>query len=138
MSASSPPSVAVIGVGVMGSAIASRLLETGAAVAIFDREALKMTEFAKRGARAAASAADAAKAASFVITSLNSAAIVEAAVFGPGGVARAANPDTLLIDMSSIDPDSTRALAARFREATGGGWIDCPLSGGAPGALAGR
>ncbi len=33
---------------------------------------------------------------------------------------------------------STRALATRFREATGGRWIDCPLSGGAPGALAGR
>jgi 2-hydroxy-3-oxopropionate reductase len=138
MSAPSSPSVAVVGVGVMGSAIASRLLETGAVLAIFDRDASKMAALAKRGARAAASVADAAKAAAFVITSLNSATILESAVFGPEGVASAANADTLLIDMSSIDPDSTRSLAARFRDATGGRWIDCPLSGGAPGALAGR
>ncbi len=123
----------------MGSAIASRLIETGSVVAIFDRDASKMDALAKRGARAAMSAADAARSARFVITSLNSAAILESAVFGPEGVASAANAGTLLIDMSSIDPDSTRSLAARFLEMTGGGrWIDCPLSGGAPGALAGR
>ena len=97
-----------------------------------------MQALAQEGARAAASAADAARNAPFVVTSLNSAEIVEAAVFGPEGVAAAAGADTLLIDMSSIDPDSTRRLAARFHGATGGRWIDCPLSGGAPGALAGR
>jgi len=138
MSASSSPSIAVVGVGVMGSAIASRLLETGATVAVFDRDASKTSGLAGKGARAAASAAAAAQGAQFVVTSLNSAKIVEAAVFGPEGVASAANPDTLLIDMSSIDPDSTRALATRFSDATGGRWIDCPLSGGAPGALSGR
>ena len=40
--------------------------------------------------------------------------------------------------MSSIDPDSTRALAGRFCSAAGGRWLDCPLSGGAPAAAAGR
>lgn len=132
------PTVAVVGVGVMGSAIATRLLETGARVAIFDRDPAKMQALAQEGARAAASAADAARNAPFVVTSLNSAEIVEAAVFGPEGVAAAAGADTLLIDMSSIDPDSTRRLAKRFHGATEGRWIDCPLSGGAPGALAGR
>ncbi len=138
MTDSATPSVAVVGAGVMGGAIATRLLETGARVAAFDREPSRIEALAGRGARAAVSAADAARSAPFVITSLNSAAIVEAAVFGPEGVASGAGAETLLIDMSSIDPESTRALAARFRETTGGRWIDCPLSGGAPGALAGR
>ena len=133
-----PVSVAVVGVGVMGGAIATRLLETGASVIVFDRDATKAAALAEKGARAAVSAAEAGREAPFVVLSLNSAKIAEAAVFGPEGVASAANAETLLIDMSSIDPDSTRALAARFREATGGRWIDCPLSGGAPGALSGR
>ena len=132
------PSVAVVGVGVMGGAIATRLLDTGATVIVFDRDDMKTRALTEKGARAAASAAEAARGTPFVITSLNSAKIVESAVFGPEGVASTANADTLLIDMSSIDPDSTRALAARFRETTGGRWIDCPLSGGAPGALSGR
>ena len=133
-----PVSVAVVGVGVMGGAIATRLLETGATVIVFDRDDMKTRALTEKGARPVASAADAARGTPFVITSLNSAKIVESAVFGPEGVASAANAETLLIDMSSIDPDSTRALAARFRETTGGRWIDCPLSGGAPGALSGR
>ena len=132
------PSVAVVGVGVMGGAIATRLLDTGATVIVFDRDDMKTRALTEKGARAVASAAEAARGTPFVITSLNSAKIVESAVFGPEGVASTANADTLLIDMSSIDPDSTRALAARFRETTGGRWIDCPLSGGAPGALSGR
>jgi 2-hydroxy-3-oxopropionate reductase len=126
--------VAVIGVGVMGSAIAGRLIDTGAEVCLFDLEAAKLQPLIARGARAAASPAQAAREAAFVVTSLNSARIVEAAVFGPGGVAEAAGAETLLIDMSSIDPESTRRLAARFP----GRWLDAPLSGGAPGAREGR
>ena len=129
--------VAVVGVGVMGAAIAERLIETGARVALFDLDAQKTAPFAGR-AEICASAAQAARAAEFVVTSLNSAGIVEAAVFGPEGVAAGAGARTLLIDMSSIDPASTRALGARFAAQTGGRWLDCPLSGGAPGARAGR
>jgi len=134
----STPSIAVIGVGVMGSAIATRLLETKARVAVFDPDAARTQALSTRGARAASSAAEAARGAPFVILSLNSARIAEAAVFGAEGVASTADAETLIIDMSSIDPDSTRALATRFQAVTGGRWIDCPLSGGAPGALAGR
>ncbi len=133
-----PPSVAIVGVGVMGGAIATRLLDTGATVIVFDRDDSKKGALREKGARAALSAAEAARRTPLVITSLNSAKIVESAIFGPEGVASAADADTLLIDMSSIDPDSTRGLAARFHEARGGRWIDCPLSGGAPGALSGR
>ncbi|WP_418129355.1 NAD(P)-dependent oxidoreductase [Variovorax sp. 375MFSha3.1] len=132
--------VAVIGVGIMGSAIARRLLECGHRVSVFDLDAAKAAAPAEHGAIAAATAREAAGASDFVITSLNSAAVVERAVFGEDGIAAAVPADAqrLLIDMSSIDPPSTRRLAQSLRERTGMGFVDAPLSGGAPKALLGQ
>jgi 3-hydroxyisobutyrate dehydrogenase-like beta-hydroxyacid dehydrogenase len=71
-----------------------------------------------------------------VLLSLNTTATVEQAVFGPGGVAAGAREGLLIVDMSSIDPAATRDFARRA-EQHGLGWVDAPLSGGAPGARAG-
>jgi len=130
--------VAIAGVGVMGSAIATRLLACGHRVTLFDPDRSKLAPLLGLGAHAGATVAEATEASDFVITSLNAAAIVRAVVFGPGGVAEAASAGKLMIDMSSIDPPSTRALARELREARGMGWVDAPLSGGAPRALEGR
>jgi len=132
--------VAVIGAGIMGSAIARRLLACGHAVCVFDLDAAKVAALAPHGAQAAGNAAMAAAASDFVITSLNSAAVVEHVLFGEGGVTAAAqaDPRRLLIDMSSIDPASTRRLARLLRERTGMGFVDAPLSGGAPKAIIGQ
>ena len=138
MNMTSPQSsVAVIGAGVMGGAIATRLLSAGHRVAVFDLNPAKVAALVTKGACAASSPRQAASA-DFVILSLNSATIVERAVFGADGVAESGAPGNLLIDMSSIDPEATRAMAARLKDACGMNWIDCPLSGGAPGALEGR
>ncbi|WP_294291746.1 NAD(P)-dependent oxidoreductase [uncultured Sphingomonas sp.] len=130
--------VAVVGIGVMGSAIAARLVDTGAVVTVYDRDSAKLASIVARGAIAADSAAQATSTADFVITSLNTAAIVETAVFGAEGIAAAATPERLIVDMSSIDAGRTAAMSARLREATGMGWVDAPLSGGAPAAHDGR
>ncbi len=130
--------VAVVGVGIMGHAISTRLIECGHDVAVFDLDSSKLRPLVARGARAAASAAEAAHGAAFVVTSLNSAAIVRSAVFGPAGVCEGLAGSALLIDMSSIDPPSTRALGEELRQRCGAGWVDAPLSGGAPKALCGR
>lgn len=137
-SRSAPFRVAVVGVGIMGSAISRRLLDCRHAVTVFDLDPAKLAPLLALGAHTAPSAAAAASGADFVITSLNSAAIVRAAVFGPGGVAEGLGPDALLIDMSSIDPPSTRELGEALRERSGAGWVDAPLSGGAPKALLGQ
>jgi 2-hydroxy-3-oxopropionate reductase len=129
--------VAVIGVGVMGSAIAGRLIDTGASVHVYDATPGKTDALVAKGAIAARSAKEAAAAADYVITSLNSAAIVEKAVFGPDGVAEAASADKLLVDMSSIDAAKTAEMSARLAAQTGMGWVDAPLSGGAPAAARG-
>lgn len=123
--------IALIGAGAMGGAIGARLLATGAVLRVYDRAADRVALLTATGAQAALSAAAAAQGARAVILSLNAPAIVRAAVFGPGGVVEGAAPGLLIIDMSSIDPEATRALAA---EAAGQGlrWVDSPLSGGIP------
>ncbi|RWK42454.1 NAD(P)-dependent oxidoreductase [Mesorhizobium sp.] len=133
-----PAKIAVIGAGIMGSAIASRLLEAGQAVTVFDLDRAKVSALAGKGAASAASVAAATQASDFVILSLNHANIVRAAVFGAEGVAEAAGPGKILIDMSSIDPVDTAQMSKKLADETGMKWVDCPLSGGAPGALAGR
>ena len=134
----SATSVSVVGAGLMGSAIAARLLEAGCVVSVFDLDPAKVAALVDKGAWAVASPTAAAQASRFVILSLNHADVVRAVVFGDNGVAAGAAADKVLIDMSSIDPRDTAAMAGRLGDETGMAWVDCPLSGGVPGALAGR
>lgn len=130
-------SVSVVGNGIMGTAIATRLIEAGHPVHVFDLDAAKMQNLVDTGATSVSSAQAAAEVSDFVITSLNTAAIVRAAVFGAQGIAAATTPPTMLIDMSSIDPVATREMSAELTEQTGMKWVDAPLSGGAPKARVG-
>jgi 2-hydroxy-3-oxopropionate reductase len=123
--------IALIGAGAMGGAIGARLVQMGQDLTVYDLDAEKVAALVSLGATAASSAAMAAAQADFVVISLNAAQIVERAVFGPQGVAEGAKAGSLLIDMSSIDPDATKALAAKAA-ALGLRWVDSPLSGGAP------
>lgn len=129
--------VALIGAGAMGGAIGTRLLETGNRLAVFDLDPTKVATLVAKGGIACATAAEAGSQADYVIFSLNTAHIVNLAAFGPGGAAESAKPGTILIDMSSIDPENTRRLAAEAL-AKGLHWVDAPLSGGAPKALIGQ
>lgn len=82
--------VAMIGAGAMGGAIATRLLETGQSVQVFDLDPERIAVLVGHGAQAAPSAAAAAAESDYIITSLNSPRIIEMAVFGPNGVAEGA------------------------------------------------
>jgi 2-hydroxy-3-oxopropionate reductase len=129
--------IALIGAGAMGGAIGTRLLETGNSLHVFDLDPARVAELVAKGGVAASSAGEAASQADYVITSLNSARIVELAAFGDAGIAEGARAGSLIIDMSSIDPGATRGLADKAKEA-GLAWVDSPLSGGAPKALIGE
>lgn len=128
--------LALIGAGAMGGAIGARLLQQGRMLSVFDLDAARVAALVAKGATAAPSAAAAAQGAEATILSLNSAAIVERAVFAPMGVAEGAGRGALIIDMSSIDPVATRAMAARADD-LGIAWVDSPLSGGIPKAAEG-
>lgn len=130
--------VGLIGTGVMGSAIGARLLASGCTLTFYDLSPAAGAELLAGGATRAASPAEAATGAQFVITSLNSASVVEQALFGPAGVTEGGQAGALLVDMSSIDPARTTAMAGRLADACGMHWVDAPLSGGAPAAREGR
>ncbi|AWB50586.1 6-phosphogluconate dehydrogenase (plasmid) [Gemmobacter aquarius] len=128
---------ALIGAGAMGGAIGARIASTGTTLHVFDLDPAKIASLTALGATAAPSAAQAATGARAVILSLNAPQIVRAAVFGPNGVAAGAARGTLIIDMSSIDPEATRALSAEAKS-HGLRWVDSPLSGGIPKAATGE
>ncbi len=129
--------IALIGAGAMGGAIGTRLIETANELTVFDLDPEKVAALTSLGAQSASTAAAAASIADVVILSLNSPKIVRLAVFGKDGVAAGARPGTLIIDMSSIDPEATKELAVDAAE-KGLRWVDSPLSGGAPKALVGQ
>lgn len=129
--------IGLVGAGAMGGAIGTRLLETGNALTVFDLDAEKVAELVAKGATAASTAAEAARGNDFVITSLNSSRVVELAAFGDEGIAEGAAKGTVIIDMSSIEPDATRRLS-EMAQTRGLAWVDSPLSGGAPKALIGE
>ena len=62
---------------------------------------------------------------------------VRAALLGENGVAEGADKDTVVIDMSSIDPVESKKIAAELKARTGMEMLDCPVSGGEPKAIDG-
>ncbi|NNC24370.1 NAD(P)-dependent oxidoreductase [Salinisphaera sp. USBA-960] len=130
-------SITILGAGVMGNAIGTRLLEMGQTLTVYDLDTAKAEFLGEKGARVAKSGGAAAAEADVVILSLNNATVVEASVFGDDGIAAGARKGALIIDMSSIDPNATKALAGRAKE-SGLRWVDSPLSGGAPKAATGE
>ncbi len=132
------PRVGCAGAGILGSAIMRRLLERGFDVGVWNRSTEKLEALVGSGARLARSPAELAAGSDFVLTCVTDGAALEAIVFGDDGIATAGTADKLLIDMSTVDANHTRDLAARLAARCAMGWLDAPISGGAPAALEGR
>jgi 3-hydroxyisobutyrate dehydrogenase len=129
-------SIAFVGLGNMGLPMVANLLKAGYQVHAYDvrREAIEAA--VGQGAMAASSAADATSHGEAVITMVPNSPEVEIAYLGPQGVLDGARSGQLAIDMSTIDPATTRKVGARL-EANGVRMLDAPVSGGVPGAVAG-
>ncbi len=124
--------IGFIGLGVMGRRMALNLRKAGFDLLVHDLNREAVTELVAAGARDAGSIA-AAAAADAVITMLPDTPDVEAVVLGEGGLASTMRPDSVLIDMSSISPTATKAMAATLA-AKGVAMLDAPVSGGYQGA----
>jgi 3-hydroxyisobutyrate dehydrogenase-like beta-hydroxyacid dehydrogenase len=120
--------VALIGMGLLGSALAENLLEAGFTVRGYDTAPERMRQHAARGGQVAASPADAARGASAVMTCLMTADIVREALLGPAGALEAAAPGVVAIDNSTIHPDASAALAAELGR-RGIAMLDAPVGG---------
>jgi 3-hydroxyisobutyrate dehydrogenase-like beta-hydroxyacid dehydrogenase len=120
--------IVIIGVGLLGSAVASRLLKGGFQVAAYDSRPEQVKALQAQGLIATASIAEAAAEADAVFTILPSLESVEATIVGGGGLIETAPRDCTLIQMSTISPELTRRLAAAAL-AGGLGFLDTPMSG---------
>ena len=127
--------VAFIGVGNMGGPMARNLLKAGYVVSAFDLSAPVLEPLIASGAKRAASVTEAVASADTVITMLPAGQHVRS-VYLENGILDAAKSGTLLIDSSTIDMDSARAVHTAAGKA-GFDFIDAPVSGGVGGAEAG-
>ncbi|MFG1608931.1 2-hydroxy-3-oxopropionate reductase [Actinoplanes sp. NPDC049265] len=125
--------VGFVGLGIMGSPMASHLVAAGHRVAGFDRQPEPLRQFGAIGGRVAGSVADTVTDAEVVITMLPDHPQVEQVAYGEDGILARAKPGTLLIDMSTIRPETSIAVARAGAE-RGLRVLDAPVSGGEVGA----
>ena len=120
--------IGIIGVGLLGSAVASRLLKGNFEVKGHDTRSGQIAALQAQGLRPANSVAEAAAEADAVFTILPSLETVETAILGAGGLIETAPRSCAIIQMSTISPDLTRRLAIAA-SANGHGYLDAPMSG---------
>ncbi|MCC7327165.1 MAG: NAD(P)-dependent oxidoreductase [Burkholderiales bacterium] len=125
------PRLGFIGIGIMGEAMTRRLLDRGWQVTAWNLERERLDLVTTHGALTAATPADVAAASDIVLMCVLDTSAVRNCVFGPAGLVTSREAQgKLLIDLSTIDPDATRDMAARANAEAGLHWIDCPVSGG--------
>lgn len=128
-----PRRLGFIGLGLMGKPMATRLLEAGYTVAVHNRSQGAVRDLAGRGAIACTTSREVAERAEVVITMLPDAPDVELVLLGERGVLEGAAPGSVVIDMTTNNPEDSARLATRL-------WdqqvrmLDAPVSGGDVGA----
>jgi 3-hydroxyisobutyrate dehydrogenase-like beta-hydroxyacid dehydrogenase len=132
------PTVAVLGCGRMGSAMAERLAGQGVSVVVYNRSPGRAHELAGRiEARAAGTPREAATGADVVISMVADDAAVRSLYDGPDGVPAGIGQGAVAVDMSTVLPGTIRAIAPAVR-ARGAGVLDAPVSGSVGGAQSGE
>ena len=128
--------VAFLGLGRMGLPMAVNLTKAGHDVTVWNRTASKADDFAaENGARSAATPREAAAAADLVVTMLADDATLTAAHHGPDGIQAGVRAGSVVIDMSTVSPETIVALAAEL-DTLGCTLIDAPVSGSVAAATA--
>jgi 3-hydroxyisobutyrate dehydrogenase-like beta-hydroxyacid dehydrogenase len=120
--------VGFIGLGVMGSQMVNRLLDKGHTVTGYNRTRAKAQWLIDKGMEWAASPRAVAEASDFTFAMVTNTAAVAAITEGPEGLLAGFGAGKIFIDMSTISPSASRALAAKVRE-LGADMVDSPVSG---------
>lgn len=128
--------IGFIGLGTMGIRMAERLLKAGHELVVHNRTREKEEPLAALGARRAATPAECAVQRELVITMVSDTPDVQAVVLGDDGAVLGMEPGSVLVDMSTISPATTRRLAAALAEHEVD-MLDAPVSGGSEGAATG-
>jgi len=125
--------VGFVGLGTMGGPMAANAARAGFEVSAWNRTAGRAVDLHDLGVSIAETPAAVAGASDVIITMVSDTPDVEAVVFGPEGVASGAVTGSLVVDMSTISPSSTRDFADRLAK-QGVAMLDAPVSGGSEGA----
>ena len=120
--------VGICGTGRMGSSIAERLISVGHEVAVFNRDAAKTRPLVEAGAKAFASPAELGEACDVVIAMLLNDAATEAVYRGPNGLLKAQLAGKLVIDMSTVRPDTMISVGSAVTQ-LGAAFVECPVGG---------
>jgi 2-hydroxymethylglutarate dehydrogenase len=131
------PRVGVIGIGTMGRPIAENLLRAGFPLTTHDVRPQVLEQLPALGARAAASAAELARGSDMIVLVVPDEKAVRRVLFAKDGVVHGAAPGSVVIDMTTSDPRSTKPSADRLAR-KGIDYLDAPMTGGASGARAGQ
>ena len=129
--------VGVAGLGRMGTAIAERLKEVGHDLVVWNRSPEKTKPLADAGAEVAKSPAELATRAEAIVTILTDAAAIDTVYRGPSGILAGGIAGKLVIDMSTVQPETEVRLAEEAR-AKGAAFVECPVGGTVGPARAGK
>ena len=128
--------LAFLGLGQMGTPMATRLLEAGHDLRVWNRDPHRTVALTGRGASVAGSPSEAAADVEFAITMLATPEAVHEVLFGPSGLVETLGPGQILIEMSTIGPTAFRSAAVRLPGGVGA--VDAPVRGSVPQATSGR
>lgn len=128
--------VAFIGMGTMGAPMALNILAAGHEVTVHNRTREREEAVAKEGAQRAASPKEAAQGAEIIIICVSDTPDVEDIILADNGVIQGAQPESIVVDMSTISPTVTRRIAAELNQKNIK-MLDAPVSGGSEGAQKG-
>jgi 3-hydroxyisobutyrate dehydrogenase-like beta-hydroxyacid dehydrogenase len=120
--------IGFVGLGAMGALIVPRLMEAGHTVTGWNRSRAKAEPLIQAGMKFAETPCAVAAQSEMVFTCVTDAKAVQAVALGPDGIVAGLPKGGIYIDMSTIDPDSSRAVAAEFAKA-GSFMLDGPISG---------
>jgi 3-hydroxyisobutyrate dehydrogenase len=120
--------IGIAGLGRMGTAMAERLMEVGHDLTVWNRSADKAKPLVAAGAGAAATPAELAGRVEVIITILTDAKAVDGVYRGPTGLLSGDIAGKLVIEMSTVQPDTEVALAGEVR-AKGAAFVECPVGG---------
>lgn len=128
--------IGFIGTGLMGLPMARNLMKAGYSLTVHTRTCSRAQPLLDEGATWADTPAQCAANADFVITMVSDTPDVRQVLLGENGVIQTARPGTIVVDMSTISPSATRAMASDLA-ARGVFMLDAPVSGGVKGAIEG-
>jgi len=128
--------IGFIGLGIMGRPMALNLKRSGFELYVHARRAESMNPLATAGAIACANPSEVARQADVIFTMVSDTPDVEQVILGERGVLEGVRAGSLVVDMSTISPSATRAMADRLGE-QGVDMLDAPVSGGEAGAVNG-